>query len=47
MPTALLGASISVPLSPELLTNPNEIKPGAILSLLTPRALGLDDDTDS
>ena len=41
------AASIPVPLSPELLTNPNEIKPGAILRLLSPRALGPDDDTDS
>jgi hypothetical protein len=41
------AASIPVPLSPELLTNPNEIKPGAIRLLLSPRALGLDDDTDS
>ena len=41
------SVSVPTPLSSELLTNPNEIKPGAILSLLTPRALGLDDDTDS
>ncbi len=31
----------------EVLKKPSEIKPGAILRLLTPRALGLDDDSDS